>query len=359
MKRSYEEIQTITSGMEEKLKNGVENRMKNEENDRRRKFQALINSNDELDASNTRKKSRQGAKEKIQLLVDKNNDDLVLAMQYFKVLDHHVASEGLSKISVVLKHDTTDVVKHFESVQVVKTLSEEELREITQTVTPGKSVNLGPDSPGLYFAKGPKDIYFLREEKEGTRKTLVPFKIMHNKFVEFFALISRDTTDTRLRHLYAENWVIFWDAGYDDFLQIDMNFFREAGYYDLQLDVKDRNFLLDFKKQLNFNEVKINSKTYADKQEYSPLKKFENSPQLKAFYRVIFSILYGRPQHLLFESYLRSRGFDVSISKQKYRGDGFKGTPFEHSAVFEWNVWGDAPKEDWLKSLWSKIINLD
>ena len=103
------------------------------------------------------------------------------------------------------------------------------------------------------------------------------------------------------------------------------------------------------------DRILINSKTVVDQIEVDTLKEFANCPQANAFRRVVFSILYDLPQHHLFQSYLRSRGFDVSICKEKYCGEGFKGTPFEHSAVLKWNVWKTAPREDWLQSLWSKL----
>ena len=120
------------------------------------------------------------------------------------------------------------------------------------------------------------------------------------------------------------------------------------------LNDDDYKILRDYKKQLDINRILINSKTVVDQIEVDALKEFASSPQAKAFRRVAFSILYDLPQHHLLQSYLRSRGFDVSISKEKI-SEHWKGTAFEHSAVLKWNVWKTAPKEDWLQSLWSKL----
>ena len=81
---------------------------------------------------------------------------------------------------------------------------------------------------------------------------------------------------------------------------------------DSQVNLKDVN-----------DRILINSKTVVDQIEVDTLKEFANCPQANAFRRVVFSILYDLPQHHLFQSYLRSRGFDVSISKEKFCHEGF------------------------------------
>ena len=118
-KRTCEEIKTSILNMEERLKVGVERHKKILESQKKRKFQTLIQNNEELNAANTRNKSRDRAKEKIKLLVEEHKEDLVGAMEYFKILDS-MGSDGFSKISVTMTHDTADVVGHFESVKAVQ-----------------------------------------------------------------------------------------------------------------------------------------------------------------------------------------------------------------------------------------------
>ena len=119
LKKSCEEIKTAIVNMEERLKVGVKRHKKILENQKKRKFQSLIQNNEELNAANTRNRSRDRAKEKIKLLVEEHKEDLVGAMEYFKILDS-MGSDGFSKISVTMTHDTADVVGHFESVKLVQ-----------------------------------------------------------------------------------------------------------------------------------------------------------------------------------------------------------------------------------------------
>ena len=148
-----------------------------------------------------------------------------------------------------------------------------------------------------------------------------------------------------------------WQVGQFNYYTVDK--FGSDGWfndkYHLDLEYNETRFLFDYKNQLDINHVLFTSKTYVDQTEIDTLKESASYPQAQAFRRVVCSILYDLPQHHLFQSYLRSRGFDVSISKEKYCGEGYEGTPFEHSAVLKWNVWNTAPKEDWLQSLWSKL----
>merc|ERR1711918_304767 len=97
--------------------------------------------------------------------------------------------------------------------------------------------------------------------------------------------------------------------------------------HSIYLNQNEYKFLFDYKEQLDINSILINSKTYVDQIEVDTLKEFANCPQANAFRRVVFSILCDLPQHHLFQSYLRSRGFDVSISKEKFCHEGFNGTP--------------------------------
>ena len=67
LKRTCEEIKTSILNMEERLKVGVERHKKILESEKKRKFQTLIQNNEELNAANTRNRSRDRAKEKIKL----------------------------------------------------------------------------------------------------------------------------------------------------------------------------------------------------------------------------------------------------------------------------------------------------
>ena len=63
LKRTCEEIKTSILNMEERLKVGVERHKKILESEKKRKFQTLIQNNEEFNAVNTRNRSRDRAKE--------------------------------------------------------------------------------------------------------------------------------------------------------------------------------------------------------------------------------------------------------------------------------------------------------
>ena len=194
--------------------------------------------------------------------------------------------------------------------------------------------------------------YFLCKFKPGM--IIFPFRINEERIVVLsFGL----TTNPKPLIRPQTNRAFYWQVGQFNYYTVDK--FGSGGWSN----ANNRNFNLEYNETDFFSTTKptgyqscfVHSKTYVDQIEVDTLKEFANSPQAKAFRRVVFSILYDLPQSHLFQSYLRSRGFDVSICKEKYCNEVWKGTPFEHSVVFNWNVWDNAPKEDWLQSLWSKL----
>ena len=141
----------------------------------------------------------------------------------------------------------------------------------------------------------------------------------------------------------------------------NITYFHVEGFYPVRESIKyipiiedDRNLLCNFGSLLDKDDSLISASTFVD-QTNVDLREILSSPQAKAFRRVVCSILHNRLQHHLFQSYLRSRGFDVSILKQnKYRGI-WNISPLANRVVLKWNVWNTVPKNDWLQSLWSEL----
>lgn len=410
LKRTWEEFQSVIPNMEKRLKEGVERDKKIKS---QKLFQKLFQNNDELDGTHTRKKSRETVKEKINAIVEDHKEDLIGSMEYFKILDN-LGKDGATEITVVMEYNLEDILPdirpHFESIKSVQNeldsldaetsqmlrdlwqfLESENSPSVIQSMfhyTTVPNVQLQFTQLSNLYNKGfclcyrgvknrlnshasyapIKDSYFLCNferlaVKRDTKLGLGSGIKMHSQEEEQVRLIvpfgincdgERILVQTLFDLTTSGSWIIPENSVYCRVVTDCYTYIRTTTISHIPIIGDDINLFYNFGSILDKDDSLISTSTIVD-QTNVDLREILSSPQAKAFRRVVCSIWNNRPQHHLFQSYLRSRGFDVSISKQNKYGGSWTASQYGYKVVLKWNVWNTVPKNDWLQSLWSEL----